>query len=237
MIKRPVLLLLLLISLVYTAVAQPEPELPLGPSLLPEIQLPKKDALVIYNQGRNLEAAGKTADAAAKYREAVAICDDELKLDPARMDAYTVKCWALFGLAQYRTILDVGNAALKVRSDPRITEIMGRAYFHLNDDITALKYFQRYIDNVTEYADRVPSAYFYMAESYLRLKRYDHADIAYAMATYREGSIAWWWNRYGLAIEYMGDYARAQELYSRALRLSPDLPEAKDGLARVRAQL
>ncbi len=197
----------------------------------------KADALLIYNQGRSLDLAGKRQEAADKYRDAIAVCEAELAIDPARMDAYAVKAWSLFRLERYREVVTLGNGALKIRFDPRIVEVMGEAYFHLGDDAAALKHLQRYIENVGEFADRVATAYFYMAESYLRLKQYDHADIAYALAVHREPAMARWWYRYGTAVEALGEYSRAFELYAKALRLSPGMKEALDAQARVKSSL
>lgn len=243
----PVLVLFVAFSAFAQDEAEPAPvvETPVLPPLTAQPSPPAKaapaqqkaDALLLYNQGRNLESAGKAAEAAAKYRESIVVCDAELSQNPTRMDAYTVKSWSLFRLARYRDVVNVGSAALKVKFDARIVEVMGEAYFHLGDDASALKYLQRYIENASEFADRVPTAYFYMAESYLRLKRYDHADIAYALAVYREPSLSRWWFRYGSAAEALGEYARAFDLYGRALRLSPGMQEALDGQARVKARL
>lgn len=197
---------------------------------------PKADALLIFRQGRDLESAGKRAEAVAKYKESVAVCDAELSADPSRMDAYTVKCWSLFRLERYREVVDLGVAALKVKFDARVVEVMGEAYFHLGDDAKALKHLQRYIENVGEYGERVSTAYFYMAEAYLRQKRYDHADIAYALAVYREPGMARWWFRYASVAEALGDPAKAFELYARALKLNPGMAEAVAGQARVKAR-
>ena len=198
---------------------------------------PKADALLLYNQGRNLELSGKLSESTAKYQEAIAVCDRELAQDPARMDAYTVKCWSLFRLARYKEVVDIGTAALKVKFDPRVVEVMGEAYFHLGDDATALRYLQRYIDNVGEWGERVATAYFYMAESYLRMRKFDHADIAYAIAVHREPGLARWWFRYAGAVEALGDNQRAFDLYGRALKLSPGMVEAQQGQARTKARL
>lgn len=198
---------------------------------------PKADALLLFRQGRDLEAAGKKAEADIKYIESVKVCDAELAQDPARMDAYTVKCWSLFRLEKYQEVVDIGNFALKVKFDARIIEVMGEAYFHLGDDTKALKNLQRYIENVGEFGERVSTAYFYMAETYVRIKKLDHADIAYAMAVYREPGIARWWYRYGSVAENLGDKTRAYELYSKALKLSPGMPEAVSGQARVKPGL
>jgi tetratricopeptide (TPR) repeat protein len=198
---------------------------------------PKADALLLYKQGRDLEAAGKTAEAGAKYRESVAVCDRELAADPTRMDAYTVKCWSLFRLDRYREVVDIGAAGLKVKFDARIVEVMGEAYFYLNDDKNAVKYLQRYLDNVGEYGDRVPTAYFYMAESFVRQKKLDHADIAYSFAVYREPGMARWWYRYASVAEALGEYSRAYDLYAKALKLSPSMAEAVSAQSRVKARL
>lgn len=208
-----------------------------APAAAPAATPSRADALLLYKQGRDLETAGKLADAQAKYRSSVSVCDRELASDPTRMDAYTVKCWSLFRMERYREVVDIGAAGLKVKFDARIVEVMGEAYFHLNDDGRAVKSLQRYLDNVGEYGDRVPSAYFYMAESYMRQKRLDHADIAYSMAVYREPGIARWWYRYASLVEQLGEYGRAVDLYAKALRLSPGMTEALDGQTRVKARL
>jgi len=206
-------------------------------STLPSATPSKADALILYNQGRSLESAGKKAEAAVKYRESVTVCDKELANDPTRMDAYTVKCWSLFRLERYREVVTIGTAGLKVKFDARIVEVMGEAYYFLGDDASAIKYLQRYLENVGEYGDRVPTAYFYLAESFVRQKRLDHADIAYSLAVYREPNIARWWYRYATLVESLAEYARAGGLYSRALRLSPGMAEALAGQARVKARL
>ncbi len=218
------------------AVVAPAPAV-IAPVLSAPAAPARADALLLYKQGRDLESAGKMAEASAKYRESVAVCDRELAVDPTRMDSYTVKCWSLFRLERYREVIDLGAAGLKVKFDARIVEVMGEAYFHLGDDLNALRYLQRYLDNVGEYGDRVTTAYFYMAESYARQKRYDHADIAYSFALYREPGIARWWYRYASVAEALGEYRRAYDLYSRALKLSPALTEALAGQARVKARM
>lgn len=220
---------------------QPQAAAPTG--VAPVIAVPaqaapsRADALLLYKQGRDLETAGKKAEADAKYRESVAVCDRELAADPARMDSYTVKCWSLFRLERYREVIDLGSAGLKVKFDARIVEVMGEAYFHLGDDASAMRYLQRYLDNVGEYGDRVTTAYFYMAESYARQKRLDHADIAYSFAVYREPGIARWWYRYASVVEALGEYQRAFDLYARALRLSPGMAEATAAQERVKARM
>ena len=245
------LALIVLVRLAAAAAAQdafpapePQPAAP-APSPAPAAPVPavpapvpsRVDALELYRQGRNLESAGRIADAQNRYRESVTVCERELSEDPTRMDAYVVKSWSLFRLNRFREVVDTATAGLKVRYDPRLSEVMGEAYFHLGNNDLALKNLQRYIDNVGEFGDRVSTAYFYMGEVYQRLKKYDHADIAYALALYRDPSMSRWWFRYGQAVEALSDFKRAADYYAKALKLSPEMKEASEALARVRSRI
>ncbi len=214
------------------------PPVSVQPQVAPQqTQAVKADALVLFRQGRDLELKGRKSEAIKFYQDAIAVCNTELARDATRMDAYTIKCWALFRLEQYQQVIDVGSQALKVRYDARIVETMGEAYFFLNDLTNCLKSLQSYINNTNEDADRVATAYFYMAETYVRLQKFEHADIAYAMAVYKEPSMARWWLRYAQIVEKLEDFKRAYNLYSKALQLSPDNKEANEGLQRVKAKL
>lgn len=212
--------------------------LPPGPETggSPGIAAPKLDALLLYRQGRDLETAGRTAEARARYFESIAVCEGELQKDPRRMEAFVVKCWSLFRLDRHQEVIDVGTAALKVQFDPRISEVMGESWFFLGKSDLALKSFARYLETAGENADRVPTAYFYMGETYLRLKKYAHADIAYSTAVIREPNMPRWWYRLGQTCESLGEWKRAFDAYGKALALSPSLAEAKDGRERVRAK-
>ncbi|MBP7094871.1 MAG: tetratricopeptide repeat protein [Spirochaetia bacterium] len=194
-----------------------------------------KDANLLIQQGRALVDSGKRAEGYALFEEAVAVCDAELAENPARMDSYVVKGWALFRLGRYREAVAVGEAGLKVKFDARIVENMGESYFFLRDYAASLRSMQRYIDNSGEYAERVSTAYFYMGEIYQVQRKFEHADIAYAIAVQREPNMARWWFRYGNAVEALGEKERARGLYEKALKLAPSFAEARDALARLSA--
>lgn len=195
---------------------------------------PRADALLLYRQGRDLESAGKQAEAQAKYADSVAICDQELAADPKRMEAYVVKCWSLFRLNRHQEVVTTGQAALKLQFDARAAEVMGESYYHLNQMDNALKYLQKYVDSAGENGDRVPTAYFYMGETYLRLKKYSHADIAYSTAVKREPNMPRWWFRLGGVCEQLQEYKRAYDAYAKALALNPSYQEALAAQARVK---
>lgn len=197
----------------------------------------KQDALLVYRQGRDLETAGKTADAQAKYNEAVRICDLELAADPKRIEAFVVKAWSLFRLNRHDEVVATGSAALKIQFDARAAEVMGESYYFLGQMDSSLRYLQKYIDAAGEGGDRVSTAYFFMGEAYLRLKKYAHADIAYSTAVAREPSMPRWWFRLGAACEAQAEWQRAYDAYAKSLALSPGFQDAQAGRDRAKAKL
>jgi len=224
-----------------TASGQPESP-PSGQTLSsPSIQTgeappQKADALLLYRQGRDLDDAGKTSEASALYNKAVSICDSELAADPRHMDAYAVKCWCLFRLGRHQDVIDVGTAALKVVFDARIVEVMGESYYFLGKNDLSIQSFTKYLES-GQFSDRIPTAYFYLGEIYLRIGKWSHADIAYSTAVKGEPSMSRWWYSLGEVCEHLGDWQRAADSYNKALSLEPGMQEATDGLARVKAKL
>ena len=77
-------------------------------------QTAKQDALVLYHNG--------------KYREAVQVCEDEIKENPNRVESYVVMCWALVKNKQYAEAEERAVEGLAVSPyDLRIIEILGEA--------------------------------------------------------------------------------------------------------------
>lgn len=203
----------------------------------PQAAQSKLDALLVYRQGRDLETAGRQADAQAKYNLAVSVCDQELAADSKRVEAYVVKCWSLFRLGRHAEVISTGQAGLKVAFDARISEVMGESYYFLGQMDSSIKYLQRYIEFAGDSGDRGPTAYFFMGEAYLRLKKYSHADIAYSTAVLKEPNMPRWWYRLGVALEASGDWKRALDAYTRSLALSPTNAEAQSAQARAKAKV
>jgi len=200
-------------------------------------QASRADALLLYRQGRDFETAGKTAEAQRKFTESVAICEQELALDPKRIEAYVVKAWSLFRLERHQEVIAAGQAVLKIQFDARAAEVMGESYYHLGQMDNSLKNLQRYVDAVGESGDRYSTAYFYMGEAYLKLKKLDHADIAYSTAVRKEPNMPRWWYRLGWTCEQLQEYKRASEAYAKALALNPGYKEALDAQARVKPKV
>ena len=193
----------------------------------------KPDALKLYRNGRDLDAAGRTEDAKAAYNQAIEVCKQDLASNTQNMDAYAIYGWSLVRLGRYKETTDVCLEALKTSSDARIMETLGEGYFYLANYKESLKYMEKYIDAAPK-GERISTAYFFVGEIYRMMKETSHAEFAYTSAVYLEPSIALWWYRLGGMRESLGDKTGATAAYQRALKLRPDYKEATDGLSRVR---
>lgn len=182
------------------------------------------DALALYNSG--------------DYAGAIAVCEEELRADPERVDAYVVLCWALVANRQYAEAEQRALDGLRVSQyDLRLTESLAEAYYYLGQNNSALTYFQRFVANAPDSNVRVGTAYYFMGELYIRQARYQHADIAFTAAVQKRPLQDSWWIRLGYAREHAGNYYEALAAYDEALRLSPSSSEATAGRRRVSNQL
>jgi tetratricopeptide (TPR) repeat protein len=196
----------------------------------------RPDALRNYHIGRDLESRRGLAEAEPYYNEAVRICGDEISQNRATGDSYTILTWALQRQRKYADVITWGERGLRLyRDDYRIVEIMGEAYFYLNDYESSLRSMQRYV-NALPQGDRASVAYFFIGEIYRLQRKFYRADIAYSTAVRLESGLALWWYRLGSVRESAGDFAPAAEAFERALRLNPDYREASDALGRVRSR-
>jgi len=194
----------------------------------------KEDALKVYRYGRDLEAAGRVADAKATYSRAIEVCRKDLEANPKNMDAYSIIGWSLLRMGNYQEAVDSSLEAMKVTSDYRVVETMGEAYFYLENYRESLKYMERYIEGAPR-GERISTAYFFVGEIYRMSKKYNHADIAYSAACHLEPAISLWWFRLGTVRESLGDKKGAFAAYQSALKLRPDYKDASEGVARTRA--
>jgi tetratricopeptide (TPR) repeat protein len=198
---------------------------------------PKPDALQQYRIGRELESQSRLSEANGYYNEAVRICMSEIDQKTATADSYAVFTWALQRLKNYREVIAWGERGLALYpNDYRLNEIMGEAYFYLDDYEKSLASMQRFVNafgNAPRNNDRFSTAYFFIGEIYRIEGKYQRADIAYSVAVRLEPNIALWWYRLGISREASREYASAQDAYQRALRINPSYTEASAAIARI----
>lgn len=187
-------------------------------------QIEKPDALKSYNEG--------------KYKEAIEICQNELKSNPNNLDSYAVMCWALVSNKQYSEAEQQASAARRINPyDVRIMEILGEAKYYLGKNNEALSMLQTYIANVPENGSRFGRAYFLMGEIYIRQSKFQHADIAFTTAVRSEPLMDYWWTRLGYAREMAADYKNAIVAYDKAISINSAQRDASLGKTRCQQHL
>ena len=180
-----------------------------------------KDALLLYYN--------------KNYKEAISVCEDEIKADPNRIDSYVVLCWSLIGNREYARAEQRAYDGLKLRRyDIRLIEVLGEAKYYLGKNEEALKQFQEYISIAPDRTgSRVGLAYYFMGEIYIRQTKFQHADIALSAAIRKDPLSDAWWTRLGYAREMAGNYAESLAAYEEALKLNPSKTDASRGKERV----
>ena len=194
-------------------------------SLFAQIKQPaRQDVLVLYHNG--------------KYKESIAVCEEEIKENPNRIESYVVMCWSLVKNKQYAEAEERANQGLQVSPyDLRLIEILGEAKYYLGKNSGAMEQFQRYVAGAPDSGARVGVSYYYMGEIFIRQARYQHADIALSSAVKKEPLLDSWWTRLGYAREMAGNYKEAIMAYDEALKLNSASTDAYRGRERVSAKL
>ena len=106
----------------------------LGSSSLFAQAASSQDALLLYHNG--------------KYKESIAVCEQELNDNPNRVESYVVMCWSLVKNKQYAEAEQRANDGLKVSPyDLRLIEILGEAKYYLGKNQGAMEQFQKYVAN------------------------------------------------------------------------------------------
>jgi tetratricopeptide (TPR) repeat protein len=183
----------------------------------------KPDALAEYRLGN--------------YERAVQICQEEIAADAGNLESYVVMCWSLLRLGRYGETLRYARVARSLnRYDARVAEILGEVYYYQGNNNEALQYFQEYV-NLAPAGQRIETVYYFIGETYIRMGKYRHADIALSTAVHWVPGNAAWWTRLAFARENAGDLTEAVTAYERALTLNSQLSDARRGLDRARQAL
>ncbi|MFI3258252.1 MAG: tetratricopeptide repeat protein [Spirochaetales bacterium] len=184
----------------------------------------RPDALALYNAGR--------------YAEAVAVCEQEIAENASNIESYVVMCWSLVRNGQYLEAENRATAAYDISPyDHRIVEIFGEAKYYLGKNEEALRLFENYVSLVGENGTRIGEVYYFMGEIYIRLEKYNHADIAFSKAVRNEPLYDRWWTRLGYAREMASNYSSALTAYEQALVLNTGQNDARMGRTRVLERL
>ena len=193
-------------------------------------------ALQLFQRGRQLQLANKDADAEKVFASSLSQTEKLLLAEPSNVDYLALKAANLFRLKRYQEVVSLVQKNQDTKQDYRILETLAEALYFLGQNEEALKVFAHYIEMAPPNEERMSSAYYYIGECYIRLKKYEHADIAFTTATTMEKQMYYWWYRLGYVKEMLGRYMKAYEAYGSSLKLNPSFAPARDGQARVKAK-
>ena len=190
-----------------------------------------------YNTGRNLETQNRMNEANVYYNEAIRMGTAEINGGAVNADAYVAITYSLRRQLRYREVITWGERGLLVYpNEHRLVQIMGEAYFYLNDHNTSLTFMQRYVNAVPQ-GGRASVAYFFMGEIYRFRSHFQHAEVAYSMAVRLYAGSALWWYRLASVREAEEIFPEAVSAYETAVRLDPNYQLALNGLSRSRLRL
>jgi len=190
----------------------------------------------LYIRGRQLQMAGKESEAVKVFASSLALVDKMLAASPADADLVHLQCWNLHRLGRHGEVTTAAQKLLQTTRDYRVMEVLAESLYFLERSEEALRYFASYVELAPAGDERLSSAYYYMGECYVRLRKYEHADIAFSTATTMEKNMYYWWYRLGYVKELLGQYRKAYEMYGKALELNSGYRFAIDARARVKAK-
>lgn len=209
--------LALLVACVSTVSAQPS-----GSSISVPSGMTGSDLLRMSQEGKNNEVA--------------LLAPEILKKNPQDMDAYIGFAWSLNSLKEYQKARDTAQAGYLKSKDPRLAQAMGEALYNLGENATALAYFQEYLSKFPE-GSKAAVSFYLCGELYIRMGKYNHADIAFSSALQYNPSNARWWTRLGWVREKTSRYLLALKAYEQAVSLNPNLQDAQSGKTRMLAKI
>lgn len=190
----------------------------------------------LYQRGRQLQLAGKEAEATKAFASSLALTQKLVAAEPGNLDYVSLHVWNLFRLGRHAEVVSLAQKTLVAARDYRIYETMGESLYFLDRNEDALEAFASYVELAPERDERMSSAYYFMGECLVRLKRYEHADIALSTATTMEKGMYYWWYRLGFVKELLGQYKKAYEAFGTSISLNAGFKPAQEARARVKAK-
>lgn len=190
--------------------------------------LPQSGKTIPGTEILKLTTAGKHEEAASRAKARIAEIQDDI-------DAYVSLSWSLVALRRWKDAEAWASKGYAIRKDPRLSQAIGEASYYLGKNEVALFMLQDYIASYPE-GQRAGLSFFLCGELYLRMARFMHADMAFSAAVTYNPNNPSWWARLGWARENAKKPLQALSAYEYALGLNPNLKDAQEGKARIKAR-
>ena len=98
----------------------------------------------LYQRGRQLQMAGKEAEAEKMFASSLGMVEKLLPSDSSNADLVSLQCWNLFRLERHKEVVAIAQKALGTIKDFRIMETMAESLYFLDRNEEALRYFAKY---------------------------------------------------------------------------------------------
>lgn len=171
-----------------------------------------------------------------KYQEAIKVCRAEIA-DKSDVVSYYVMGWSLLALRRYNDAIKEMTIALSRHGKHRkVIHILSEAYYRAGEYEKAETYLEDYI-KIAPDGEAIGEVYYFLGEIFLKLKEYQHADIAFTTAVYHEKNKSEWWTRLGYCRQQAKEYQYAIMAYKEAIRLNPGNTSAIKGLKECESLL
>jgi Uncharacterized protein conserved in bacteria len=131
-----------------------------------------------------------------KHNEVALLAPEVLRKNPQDLDAYIAYAWSMNALKEYTKARDIAQGGYAKFNDARLAQALGEALYYLGENAAALSNFQEYLAKFPE-GNKVASTYYLCGELFVRMGKFNHADIAFSTALQYNPSNARWWERLG----------------------------------------
>ena len=171
-----------------------------------------------------------------KHNDVALLAPQAIKKNPQDVDAYIGLAWSLNALKEYAKAKDIAQRGYAMFKDPRLVQALGEAQYYLGENEAALANLQEYLAKFPE-GSKSALSFYLCGELFVRMVKFNHADIAFSTALQYNPSNARWWARLGWVREKTSRYLAALKAYDQAVSLNPTLEDALTGKSRMLAKI
>ena len=171
-----------------------------------------------------------------KHNDVALLAPESIKKNPQDVDAYIGLAWSLNALKEYVKAKDIAQQGYARFKDPRLAQALGEAQYYLGENEAALANLQEYLARFPE-GSKAALTFYLCGELFVRMDKFNHADIAFSTALQYNPSNARWLVCLGWVREKTARYIPALKAYEQAINLSPNLTEALNGKSRMLAKI